>query len=107
MTFMILKNHANVPVRTKKLSSLNKVRRVADRNKLVEKSAVPGRIKSGGKIDSGKDCPRARFGFVEPVHNELRKVMSLIVSKQSWERECSWNPERRVEETKFYTQLAL
>ena len=49
-TFVILKSRASAPVRKKKSSPLNKPKRKASRNKLVEKSEVPNRVKSLGKI---------------------------------------------------------
>ena len=65
--FVILKNHANPLVRKKRLNPANKAKREASRNKFVEESGVPDRVKSFRKVDSSKDCPRARIGFVKLI----------------------------------------
>ena len=44
---------------------------------------MPDRIKSFREINSGKDRPRARPGFVKPIRNELRKVQNLIECRPS------------------------
>ena len=82
-TLVILKNHTSAPVRKERLSPTNKARREASRNKFVEKSGRPGRVKSFGEIDSGENCLRARPGFVKPIRNELRKVQNLIKCRPS------------------------
>ena len=45
-TFMILINHASAPVRKERLSSTNKARREANRNKLVKKGGMPVRVET-------------------------------------------------------------
>ena len=65
--FWILKNHASVPIRKKRLSPITKARREASRNKFVKKGRVPDRVKSFGEIDSSKNRPVAQLGFVKPI----------------------------------------
>ena len=76
--FVILKNHTSAPIRKERLSSTSKARREASRNKFVEKSGVPDRVKSFREIDSRGNRPRARTGFVKPIRNGLRKLQNLI-----------------------------
>ena len=76
--FVILINHTSAPIRKERLSSTSKARREDSRNKWVEKGRMPDRAKSFREIDSGKDHPRARPGFVKPIRNGLRKVQNLI-----------------------------
>ena len=45
-TFVILINHASAPIRTKRLSPTSKARREASRNKFVENSGLPDKVKS-------------------------------------------------------------
>ena len=80
---MILKNHRSAPIRKVRLSPASKARREASRNKLVEKSRMPDRVKSFGEIDSRQDRPKARPGFVKPIRNGLRKVQNLIKCRPS------------------------
>ena len=61
---MILKNHASVPGRKKKLSQPNKGRREVSRNKLVEKSGMPDKVKILGKFDSSTVRPIVQLKFV-------------------------------------------
>ena len=75
---MILKNHTSAPIRKERLNPTSKARREASRNKLVEKSRMPDRVKSFREIDNKQDRPRARTGFVKPIRNGLRKVQNLI-----------------------------
>ena len=82
-TFMILKDHASVPIRKERLSSISKARREASRNQFVEKSGMPDRVKSFREINSRQDRPRARPGFVKPIRNGLRKVQNLIKCRPS------------------------
>ena len=42
---------------------------------------MPDRVKCFGKIDSREDHPRARYGFVEPIRNGLRKIKILMESR--------------------------
>ena len=44
---------------------------------------MPDRVKSFREIDSRQNHPRARFGFVKPIRNELRKVQNLIECRPS------------------------
>ena len=77
-TFVILINHASVPIRKERLSPTSKARREASRNHFVEKGMMPDRVKSFREIDSRQDRPRARPGFVKPIRNGLRKEQNLI-----------------------------
>ena len=77
-TFVILINHANAPIRKKRLSPWSKARREASRNQFAEKGGMTDRVKSFREIDSRQDRPRARPGFVKPIRNGLRKVQNLI-----------------------------
>ena len=52
--------------------------RETSRNKFVEKSGIPDRVKSFREIDSRQDRLRARPGFVKFIRNGLRKVQNLI-----------------------------
>ena len=65
------------------MSPTSKARREASRNQCVEKDGVPDRDKNLRKVDSSKNRPRARPGFVEPIRNGLRKVQNLIKSRPS------------------------
>ena len=80
---MILKDHRNAPIRKERLSPSSKARREANRNKFVEKSGMPYRVKSFREIDSRQDRPRARPGFVKPIQNGLRKEQNLIKCRPS------------------------
>ena len=80
---MILKNHTSAPIRKERLSPTSEARREASRNKFVEKSGMPDRVKNFIEIDSKKDRPRARPGFVKPIRNGLGKIQNLISSKPS------------------------
>ena len=75
---MILKNHASAPIRKKRLSLTSKTRKEASQNKLVEKTGMPDRVKSFEEVDSSKNCPRARPGFVKLIRNGMRKEQNLI-----------------------------
>ena len=78
MTFVILINQASAPIRKERLSSTNKARREASRNEFMEIDGVQHRVKGFGKINSSKNRPRARLGFVKSIRNELRKIQNLI-----------------------------
>ena len=54
-TFVILINHASMPIRKERLSPTSKARREASRNEFVEKGRVPDRVKSFGEINSRED----------------------------------------------------
>ena len=71
-TFVILINHASALIRKERLSPASKARREASRNEFVEKGGMPERVKSFREIDSRRDRPRARPGFVKPIQNGLR-----------------------------------
>ena len=75
---MILVDHRSAPIRKERLSPTSKPRKEASRNKFVEKSRMPDRVKSFREIDSRQDRPRARPGFVRPIRNGLRKVQNVI-----------------------------
>ena len=75
---MILKDHTSAPIRKERLSLTSKARREASRNKFLEKSGMPDRVKSFREINSRQDRPRARPGFVKPIRNGLRKIQNLI-----------------------------
>ena len=74
---MILKNHTSVTVGREGLCQFNKPRKEASRNKLVKESGMPDRVGNFGNIDTSKDCPRARLGFVKPIRNGLTKDKEL------------------------------
>ena len=80
---MILIDHTSAPIRKKRLSPTSKASRVASRNKFVEKSGMPDKVKSFREIDSRQDHPRARPGFVKLIRNGLRKVQNLIKCRPS------------------------
>ena len=82
-TFVILKNHASAPARKERLSPTSKARREASRNDFVEKSGEPDRVESFQEVDSSKNRPRTRPGFVKPIRNGLRKVENLTKSRPS------------------------
>ena len=66
-TFVILINHASMPIRKERLSPTSKARRETIQNEFMEKGRMPDRVKSLGEIKSREDCSRARPGFVQPV----------------------------------------
>ena len=70
---LILINHASAPIRKEKLNPASKARREASRNEFVEKSGIPDRVKSFREINSRKNRPRARPGFVKPTGDGLSK----------------------------------
>ena len=76
--FVILINHASVPITMERWSPTSKARREASRNEFVEKGGMPDRVKSFREIDSRQDCPRPRPGFVKPIRNELSTIKNLI-----------------------------
>ena len=71
--FCDLKTQARAPIRKEKLSPTSKARRKTSRNEFMEKGGMPDRVKSFGEINSRKDRPRARPGFVKPIRNGLRQ----------------------------------
>ena len=76
--FVILINHVCAHIKKKRLSSTTKARREASRNKFMEKDGMPDKVENFGKINSRKDHPRARPGFVKLIRNKLRKEQNLI-----------------------------
>ena len=82
-TFVILVDHTSAPIRKERLSPTSKARREASRNKFVEKSRMPDRVKSFREIDSRENRPRARPGFVKPIRNGLRKIQNVIKCRPS------------------------
>ena len=65
--FVILKNYTSAPIRKERLSPTSKARMEASRNKFVEKSGVPDRVKSFREIDNSESRPRARPEFVKSI----------------------------------------
>ena len=82
-TFVILINHASVPIRKERLNSTGKARREPSRNKFVEKGGMPDRVESFEEINIRQNRPRARPGFVKPIRNGLRKEQNLMLCKLS------------------------
>ena len=82
-TFVILKDHASVPVRKERLSPARKARRETSRNEFMKKGEMPDRVKSFRQINSRENRPRARPGFVKSIRNGLRKIKNLIESRPS------------------------
>ena len=80
---MILINHASAPVTKEGWSPTSKARKMASRNKFVEKGGMPHRVESFEEINNSEDCLRARPGFVKPIRNGLRKKQILIESRPS------------------------
>ena len=78
---MILKNHASTPIRKERLRPTSKGRREACRNQFLKKGDVPNRVESFEKVDSSKNRPRARLGFVKPIRDGLRNIKNLIKSR--------------------------
>ena len=83
MTCVILINHASAPIRKERLRPTSKARREASRNQFVEKGGMPDRVESFREINSGKDRPRARPGFLKSIRNGLRREQNLIQSRPS------------------------
>ena len=77
-TFVILINHASVPIRKEKFSPTSKARREARRNEFMEKSRMPDRVESFREINSKMDGPRARLGFVKLIRDGPKKIKNLI-----------------------------
>ena len=77
-TFVILINHASTPIRKERWGPTSKARKEASRNQFKYKGGMPGRVKSFGEINSEKNHPRTRPGFVKPIRNELKKEQNLI-----------------------------
>ena len=77
-TFVILINHASVPIKKVRLSPTSKARREASRNEFVEKGGMPDRVENFREINSRENRTRVRSGFVKPIRNGLRKVKNLI-----------------------------
>ena len=61
---------------------------------------MPDIVKSGKKVDSGKDFPRTRLRFVKSIRNRLKKIKNQLTktdqgaNRPSGEREWCWTPER-------------
>ena len=55
----------SAPVKKERLSPTSKARRETSRNKFVEKSRIPDRVKSFREINSRKNRQRAWPGFVK------------------------------------------
>ena len=71
------KNHTYPPVRRKKLSLSKKARRCPTEISVLKRAGCQT-VKSFREIDSSKDRPRVRLGFVKPFRNGLRKIKNLI-----------------------------
>ena len=80
---MTLKDNIGELIRKERLCSTIKARREASRNKYMKKGGMPDRVKIFREINSRKDRPRARPGFVKPIRNGLRKVQNLIKCRPS------------------------
>ena len=78
---MILKDYTSMPIRNEKMSPMSKARREASQNKFVEKGRVPDRVENFQKVNSSKNCLKARPGFAKPIQNRLRKIKNLIESR--------------------------
>ena len=91
--FVILINHASTPIRRERLSSTSKARKEASRNEFMEKAGVSDRVKSFREINSSKDRPRARAGFIKPIQNGLGKEQNLI-KLDCPGRKLAWRGER-------------
>ena len=78
MAFVFLINHESASIGKDRLSPTSKARRETSRNQFVEKDGMSDRVKSFRKINSSRDCLRARPGFVKPMRNELKKEQNLI-----------------------------
>ena len=76
--FVIFNGHASAPIGKERLSPTNKARREASRNKVMKDNGMPDRDKSFKEVDNRKDLRRARFGFVKPIQNGLRKKKNLM-----------------------------
>ena len=70
-TFVTLINHASMPITKERLSLTSKARREASRHKLMEKDGEPDRVRSFRKVNTSKNRPRYRPGFVKPIQNGL------------------------------------
>ena len=82
-TFVIVENYASAPLQKERLIPRSKARREASQNRFPKKGGVPNRVKSFGEVDSSKNHPRVRLGFIRPIRNGLRKVQNLIKSRPS------------------------
>ena len=49
----------------------------------MKKDGVSDRAESFRDVDSGKNRPISRLGFVKPIQNRLRKIKNLIKSRSS------------------------
>ena len=91
--FVILINHASAPIKKERLSPARKTRIKTSRNKFVKKGGVPDSVESFEEVDSSKNRPRARPGFVKPIQNGLRKKQNLIKSRPS-RGKLAWREEK-------------
>ena len=78
---MILINHTSAPVRKERLRLTSKARREVSRNKFMEKSRMPDRVKRFGEINSREDRPRARLGFVKSKLSRLLLCLQIVLFK--------------------------
>ena len=69
---------------------------VASRNKFVEKSGMPDRVESLGKVDRSENRPRARLGFDKTIGNGRRRIKNLMESGPSMAETCLAGRENRV-----------
>ena len=67
---MTVKNHASAPIRKERLSLTIKASREASRNKFVKNNGMPDGVESFREIDSSKNRPIARLGFVKDLDQE-------------------------------------
>lgn len=82
-TPVTINRNTGTAIREEGLSPPHKAGRKARQKKFIEQSRVPDRVESFRKVDRSKNCPRAWFGFVEPIPNGLRKKENLIDSRSA------------------------
>ena len=68
-----------------KIESNKYSKREVSQNEFMEKGGVPDRVESFGEINSRKDRPKTRPGFVKSIQNGLSKEQNLIESRPSKE----------------------
>ena len=80
-TFVILKNHASVPIRKERSSPTSKARMEDQSKQVCEKGRCVRQ--SPREVNHSKNRARARLGFVKPIQNRLSKEQKLTKSKPS------------------------
>ena len=61
-----------------KIESIEQSKEGSQPKSVCGKGRMPDRVKSFREINSRKDRPRARPGFVKPIRNGLRRIKKLI-----------------------------